>query len=215
MFKNFGTRTFGDYGEDDYHREVTERVYEEHRFQANRAGRRKNRHELQLVATFLAGLPADKTILDVPCGMGRFTELIVSSGHTPLSIDLNVGMLERAQARHGVEKALVQGDVFSLPLNDQSVDAALCFRLLHHLPDNMVLDALSELRRVTSIAFITYYDTRYVKYQRKRLLGKKISGQYYPAKHMMALCAEAGWADQTHINPFDIHRNLHAIQLAA
>ena len=147
--------------------------------------------------------------------MGRFTELIINCGHTPLSVDLNAGMLERAQARHGVEKALVQGDVFSLPLGDQSVDAALCFRLLHHLPDNMVLDALSELRRVTSIAFVTYYDTRYIKYQRKKLLGKRISGQYYPAKHMMALCTEAGWANRTHINPFDIHRNLHAIQLAA
>ena len=37
--KNISDRTFGEYGEEGYHRTVGERVYEEHRFQSSRGGR--------------------------------------------------------------------------------------------------------------------------------------------------------------------------------
>lgn len=212
--KNVADRIFGEYGEDGYHRVVTEEAYEERRFRSSTGGRRKARHEMALVASFLERLPPQQQVLDVPCGMGRFTGAIVAAGHTPVGVDLNVGMLQRARQRHGAAAALIQGNVLSLPFADGAFDAAICFRLLHHLPDNLILAALTELKRVARAALVTYYDTRSIKYRRKRLLGKKISGQYYPASHLAALCREAGWTRHRHVNPFDLRHNLHGMQLA-
>ena len=140
--KNVADRTFGEYGEEGYHQSVSEDAYEERRFASSSGGRRKARHELAMVEAFIAGLPPEQTVLDSPCGMGRFTQSIQRAGHTPVSLDLNVGMLRRAQERHGVAAALVQGNVMQLPFPDRCFDAAICFRLLHHLPDNMVLAVL-------------------------------------------------------------------------
>ena len=213
--RNVADRTFGEYGEAGYRNLVTDDAYEERRFQSSRAGRRKLRHELGLVADFLAGLPANQLLLDAPCGMGRFTGLARTLGHRPISLDLNVGMLQRAKARHRGDTPLVQGDVLALPFVDGTFDAAICFRLLHHLPDNLVLAVLTELKRVAPRALVTFYDTRCLKYRRKRLLGKPVSGQYYPATHMLDLSRDAGWARGRHVNPLDIHRNLHALHLAS
>jgi SAM-dependent methyltransferase len=213
--RNVADRTFGEYGEAGYRNVVTEDAYEERRFQSSRAGRRKLRHELELVDDFLALLPAGQLVLDAPCGMGRFTRLAQAAGHRPISVDLNVGMLQRAQVRHGSETPLVQGNVMALPFADDTFGAAICFRLLHHLPDNLVLAVLKELKRVAPAALVTFYDTRCLKYRRKRLLGRRVSGQYYPASHMLELSRESGWTSCRHVNPFDLHRNLHALHLAS
>lgn len=212
--RNVADRIFGEYGEAEYHKAVTAEAYEERRFHSSSGGRRKARHEMAMVESFLARLPPKQQVLDVPCGMGRFTGAIMGAGHSPVGVDLNVGMLQRARERHGADIALVQGNVLSLPFADGTFDAAICFRLLHHLPDNLVLAALTELNRVARVALITFYDTRSIKYRRKRLLGKKISGQYYPAGHVAALCREAGWTTHRHVNPFDLRHNLHGMQLA-
>jgi len=213
--RNVASRTFGEYGEPGYRNVVTEAAYEERRFQSSRAGRQKLRHELALVKDFVAGLPPDQLILDAPCGMGRFTGPIRAAGHRPLGVDLNVGMLQRAQARHGEATPLLQADVLSLPFANGTFGAAICFRLLHHLPDNLVLAVLTELRRVAAKALVTFYDTRSFKYRRKRLLGRRVSGQYYPASHVLALSRDAGWPRGRHVNPLDLHRNLHALHLAS
>jgi ubiquinone/menaquinone biosynthesis C-methylase UbiE len=164
------------------------------------------------VTGFLADLPPDQLILDVPCGMGRFTGAIRAAGHRPVNVDLNVGMLQRAKERYeGLP--LVQGNVMRLPFADAAFDAAICFRLLHHLPDNLILDTLTELKRVAGTVLTTFYDTRSIKYRRKTLLGKTVSGQYYSAAHMASLCRASGWSTTRHLNPLAVHRNLHGLVL--
>ena len=212
--RNVADRTFGEYGEDGYHTVVTEDAYEKRRFESSTGGRRKARHEMAMVQAFIATLPPEQRVLDVPCGMGRFTEVISAAGHTPVSVDLNVGMLARARERYGEDNMLIQGDALALPFPDQAFGAAICFRLLHHLPDNMILAALTELHRISSRALITFYDTRSIKYWRKKLRNKPVSGQYYSADHMASLVREAGWQSCVHVNPLQLHRNLHGMHLA-
>ena len=211
--KNPADRTFGEYGEDGYHRVVDEKVYEARRFDSSRGGRRKARHEMHMVRKFLVGLPADQLILDVPCGMGRFTGAIREAGHRPVNVDLNAGMLLRTRERYD-DLRLLQSNVMQLPFADGTFDAALAFRLLHHLPDNLILATLTELRRVAATVLTTFYDTRSIKYRRKRLLGKTVSGQYYSASHLASLSRAAGWTECHHVNPLEIHRNLHGLVLA-
>jgi SAM-dependent methyltransferase len=212
--RNVADRTFGEYGEDGYAAVVTEDAYEKRRFESSAGGRRKARHEMGMVQGFIATLPPEQRVLDAPCGMGRFTEVIRAAGHTPVSVDLNVGMLARALERYGEGNLLIQGNALTLPFPDQAFGAAICFRLLHHLPDNMILAALTELHRVADRALITFYDTRSIKYWRKKLRGKPVSGQYYSAGHMASLVREAGWQSCDHVNPLELHRNLHGMHLA-
>lgn len=212
--RNVGERSFGAYGEAGYHR-TTPEDYEQRRFRSSRRGQRKMQREAALVAQFLQKLPPGQLVLDAPCGMGRFTEQVLGAGHRPVGLDLNTGMLQRARERHGERSPLLQGDVLHLPFGDATFDAVICFRLLHHLPDNLVLAALAELRRVAGTALVTFYDTRCIKYRRKRLLGKRISGQYYPARHVKALAREAGWRRCRHMHPFAVHVNLHALRLGS
>ena len=212
-FVNPGDKTFGEYGEDGYTDVTSERVYEEHRFKANRAGRTKAKHEMAMVQKFIATLPPNQQVLDAPCGMGRFTDSLKSAGHTPVCVDINHGMLQRARTRHGENTWIVKGDVLALPFEDGAFGAAICFRLLHHLPDNIILNVLTELKRVADSALVTFYDANCFRYHRKMLQRKRVQGQYYTAQHMFDLCEDAGWQNHKHLNPFDFHRNLHGLQL--
>ena len=49
-------------------------------------------------------LPRGSTVLDVPCGRGRFTENILGSGLTLVDADLSRPMLERALERAGTDR---------------------------------------------------------------------------------------------------------------
>jgi SAM-dependent methyltransferase len=88
------------------------------------------------------------TILDVPCGYGRFTGRLAERGGLPLVADVSVHMV--ARTRRGLSPAVPGAavDVLALPFADASVDGALVMRLLHHLPDSERRQALGEVARV-------------------------------------------------------------------
>ena len=208
------SRPFGRYsGENWKTADETDGSYEWRRFQSTPEGQEKNRREQEMVRRFLLKLARGSTVLDVPAGMGRFTKLILETGHRPLSVDLNFGRI--ADTRQRLEKALpvMQGDVTHLPLADQSVDAVLCFRLFHHLTPEIALQVLRELRRVASRAYITFYSRHTLKFYKKHLRGKSVSGQYYPASQMIEWSRAAGWKDIRHETPFLFWRILHALDV--
>lgn len=88
------------------------------------------------------------TVLDVPCGYGRFTGRLAERGGLPLVADVSVHMVVRT--RQGFSPAVPGAgvDVLALPFADASVDGALVMRLLHHLPDSERRQALGEVARV-------------------------------------------------------------------
>lgn len=73
-------------------------------------------------------------IADLGCGSGVFTELLRRQGLNSFGIDLTVMLLHIGRIHHPA-LALVSGDVESLPIASESVDAVLLSGLLHHLPD--------------------------------------------------------------------------------
>ncbi len=83
--------------------------------------------------------------LDAACGTGRHTAYLQERGHRVIGIDASPEMLEKARARvPGADLRL--GDLESLPLEDASVDLAICALALSHLPE--VARAIAELGRV-------------------------------------------------------------------
>jgi SAM-dependent methyltransferase len=73
------------------------------------------------------------TLLDVGCGTGLVTELMVRPGLRVFGVDASPGMARVAAGRVGA--GLVLGDSRRLPFADASLDAVSAVWLLHLLPD--------------------------------------------------------------------------------
>ena len=76
--------------------------------------------------------------IDVGCGNGAFTELVVAK-HAPakiIGVDPSDGQLAYAQTRPGVEMAeFRQGDAMALPFPDRSFDIAIMALVIFFVPE--------------------------------------------------------------------------------
>ncbi len=92
------------------------------------------------------------TVLDIPCGTGRITELLLERGLTVTAGDVSLPMLEAARAklaRHGDRVTFQHLDLERLDLPDQSFDLVTCIRLFNHVEAAEREGMLRELARVT------------------------------------------------------------------
>lgn len=100
--------------------------------------------EQPVVHDILDTLPMG-TVLDAACGTGRHAAYLAAAGHRVIGVDSSPEMLEKARIRLP-QTDLRRGDLEALPLDDDSVDAAVCALALTHLPR---LDkAIAEFARV-------------------------------------------------------------------
>ncbi|MFJ8475283.1 class I SAM-dependent methyltransferase [Kitasatospora sp. NPDC094011] len=92
----------------------------------------------------LDGLPAG-VALDAACGTGRQTAALLARGHRTIGVDQSPEMI--AQARERAPQAEFRtGQLEALPLDDDSVDLAVCSMAFTHLPE--LTKAVAELARV-------------------------------------------------------------------
>jgi ubiquinone/menaquinone biosynthesis C-methylase UbiE len=96
--------------------------------------------------------PHAKTVLDVPCGTGRFIPFYLSRGIEVTGIDLSADMLEIASRKGRAHLGL--GDIRSLNFQNKSFDVAVCVRLTGWLNPQDLRAATSELLRVAGKAII-------------------------------------------------------------
>lgn len=77
-----------------------------------------------------------QTILEVGCGAGRFTEVVVQTGATLVSLDYSTAV-EANFRSNGARKNLliVQGDIYRLPFPRDYFDRVFCLGVLQHTPD--------------------------------------------------------------------------------
>ena len=98
----------------------------------------------EVVRGLLEGLPAGRAV-DVACGTGRQSRLLVELGHFVEGVDLNETML--AIARDSVPDAHFQQGTFdALPFDDGSFDLAVSSLALTHVAD--LRPALEEMARI-------------------------------------------------------------------
>jgi SAM-dependent methyltransferase len=102
------------------------------------------RTEEPAVRAMIDRLPAGLA-LDAACGTGRHTAYLRDRGHRVIGIDTSPEMLDRARARMP-DADLRIGDLEALPLDDASVDLAVCGLALTHAPD--LGRRIAELSRV-------------------------------------------------------------------
>lgn len=83
--------------------------------------------------------------LDAACGTGRHARHLAEAGHRVIGVDASPEMLERAREKAPAAD-LRLGVLERLPLDDDSVDLAVCALAISHLPDPA--PAIAELARV-------------------------------------------------------------------
>ena len=151
-----------------------------------------NRREQRAVARILGNLAGISTILDMPCGAGRFLPTLTKTGLKLLEIDISHEMLAIGNQRllsqgDGSKVSFIQGSAFELPLADDSIDCVFCNRLLHHFKDaGDRIKLLRELHRIARryviVSFFDYHRFGGLRVFLKRLRGRRPDYSGYPTR---------------------------------
>jgi ubiquinone/menaquinone biosynthesis C-methylase UbiE len=137
-----------------YTSDHAQRYYEKHH--SNLSRRLSHRREVWMARAALAVAGNPKTVLDIPCGTGRFWDLLVERPDRRIyAADLNEPMLKTASRVRSHELLqrveMFQASAFSIPQPDSFVECVFCLRLLHHIKESEHrLRLLRELARVSS-----------------------------------------------------------------
>jgi len=147
-------------------------------YEKNRTGQRRWRLEHEAVRDWLPA--GNATVLDVPCGTGRFFGLYAERGLRVTALDISDEMLalaKRALPRNARERVrLGQGDVFKLPL--ERYDTVICVRLLHLVSAVEMHEVLREICRAA---------------QRQIILTVRLASKYNVNSSSTTQCESAFW----------------------
>jgi len=170
------------------------RDYERKRFTRQRNRRKLDRFEKVFALRLLDKVGRNSHVVDIPCGSGRFYE-IFSAARELTMIDCSDNMLtvaaERTSGATNVE--FLRADITNLPLPASCAELCFCMRLFHHMKtDEVRVKALSELARISKrYVALSFYNKRCFRYYLRKMLGKKIRGNYITYTHLISLAGQA------------------------
>jgi ubiquinone/menaquinone biosynthesis C-methylase UbiE len=155
-------------------------------------GLRKHIHqnEQRALGVVLSRLGRCDSVLDVPCGAGRFLVLLGRHSDLVIEADISAEMLACSERRHQETMGdcrFIQADATCLPFPDHSVDRIFCNRLLHHLrqPSERAT-VLQELHRVVRenviVSFFDYRSFGTLRRCLKRVKGRKTRYREHPTR---------------------------------
>lgn len=123
-----------------------------------------NWREQRLVAALLTSCQLQHgSLLDVPCGFGRFTPLFARLGIQATGADVSGDMVRLARSQQVPEGRgrWLHTNILALPFADNSFDCVFCVRLLHHrFSAEERLRLVGELARVSRrFVLVSFYRT--------------------------------------------------------
>jgi len=132
------------------------------------SNRWRDRREKACIEMCLDSIPAGSRVLDLPCGTGRMTRILVSRGYDVIGADVSEAMLSRARDNYreyrkqlGAKAPNVQfeiRDVLATGYNNDQFQGISCIRLFHHFDDSETrCRALRELRRICSGSIVVTF----------------------------------------------------------
>lgn len=194
-----------------YDREQAERYLRKH--QAGFARRVSNWRDMQVARKALLLADEPDSVLDLPCGAGRFWPLLAEqAGRKIIAADSSADMLTvawNAQPLDVIKRVrLLYTSAFAIDLPDNAVDSIFSMRLLHHISDRTNrLALLKEFHRVTrdSLIISLWVDGNLKSLRRKRTEATRPRRAYQnrfvmPVKEIEAEFAQAGFSVQQHID---------------
>ena len=211
-------------GHKTFHTAQEVAVYEAKRYQGDQ--KLLNRREQAILAELLAtvaGGRRDLRALDVPCGYGRFCEVLLTVASRLVDVDRSEVMAARASERArelgAKDTRGVGANLTALPFPDGAFDVVLCMRLLHHVFDEKDRAAMfRELARVTrKHVVISFYDRNPVHLLQRRLTTltnkkrRRTPIYFYPAEQFRREIEAAGFSIREYRVPV---RFVHAQRIA-
>ena len=106
------------------------------------------------VARVVEACPQDGIVLDVPCGTGRYFELVVAHGRRVVGADQSAGMVEQARMRGLAESVELVG-LQELIYTD-AFDGVLCIDAMEHVPPEDWPGVVDNLGRALRSAWLLY-----------------------------------------------------------
>lgn len=148
--------------EDRYSYEYSKHYYNRHKRGGLKAISNKLEQRMAARALQMAGNPT--SVMDLPCGAGRFWETLLTQGVQKIvGVDQAEGMIrvckEMTPAIQLKHIDLLQGDAKHIPVPDKSIQTVFCMRLLHHIDiKSYRLEIYKEFQRVaTDTVCISYW----------------------------------------------------------
>jgi len=160
------------------------------------------------VARALRLIPPGGTVLDAPCGTGKYFPLVAAAGHRVVGVDQSAGMLARAQAR-GIAVALERKALQDLSY-EREFDAVLTIDAMENVPPDdwpLVLANLHQAVRPDGVMYLTVEEADQSRIDRafaslsarglpvvpgEIVEGEQVAGyHYYPG-----LDQAVGWIEQ-------------------
>jgi demethylmenaquinone methyltransferase/2-methoxy-6-polyprenyl-1,4-benzoquinol methylase len=121
--------------------------------------------DLDEIRRWLPTLFTGKSVLEVACGTGYWTQYIAPVASTVLAIDASPETLQIAKARVRPEQAeFVTGDAFRLPAAARGFQSAFAGFWFSHVPKNRVREFLTHLHQaLVPRAKVVFLDNRFVE----------------------------------------------------
>jgi len=94
----------------------------------------------------------EQVILDAGCGTGNYLQAIQDKVGVCHGIDINEGMLAKAQSKFGNESSIHfdHGSLLDLPYTDNFFDGIMCNQVIHHLDDPMSAEVFPNMKIMLS-----------------------------------------------------------------
>jgi len=169
---------------DKYSPEHAQQYHDKHRDGLARRISNWWEHRMARRALQMAGNP--KSILDLPCGAGRFWAMLAEEPQRELyAADNSENMVEVADRSHPPEIRnrfrLFQTSAFAIDLPDGAVENVFCMRLLHHIGEaGHRMQIYREFHRVSrdTVCLSLWVDGNYKARRRLRLEARRTDKPY-------------------------------------
>lgn len=110
----------------------------------------------QEIINELLSLPG-ASVLELGCGKADKTRLVAQTAASVLALEVDPIQLANNQASDVPGNVSFEyGGAESIPAADESFDVVMMFKSLHHVPTELMDDALSEIRRVLKTGGVAY-----------------------------------------------------------
>jgi ubiquinone/menaquinone biosynthesis C-methylase UbiE len=151
--------------------------YDFHRF-GSPERRRRNARKWKMIELALTHAGTVRTVLDLPCGTGRFTGHLARAGYEVIGSDIAMEMMQVAARQLAATPRLhgyVRADAERLPLADGAIDCVMSIRFLLHIDPATRVAIIREMARVSTRWLILDYrhkhSYRYMRLRLRRALG--------------------------------------------
>ena len=124
----------------------------------------ERQQDLRAIERWLPSVFETKTLLEVACGTGYWTQFIAGAARELVAVDASAEVLDIARTRVGSDVAsFIVGDAYRLPVGSRRFDAAFAGFWFSHVPKARVREFLRELHRTLEPgAKVVLLDNRFV-----------------------------------------------------